>query len=379
MRGGRLMALVDPRSEAEAAQPGPSGEPQMDVESDLKQLFDAWGILFDPTQVVGDLDGAWRVRTSNPGDRVQAVDYVPWFNIRDAGIAHDDPAVADLAQITVASAGALAKKPGADITFTPLLTSSAQSGLIPADKLIMPDPATILADFKPSGGPRVIAARVRGVLKSAFAAAPPPPPGKQPPTDVPAYKGQSDGPANLVVIADTDILADRFWVRLQDFFGQQEATPFSDNGPAIANLVGTLAGGDDLIGLRGRGASIRPFDVVDTMQRRAEAQYRQTEQTLQAHLTDTEKKLTELRAGGGEQAKTAVITAEQRAAIDDLQKDIVATRTRLRGVQLELRREIDRLETWLRLFDIVLVPALLAIAAIALGIARNRRRARARA
>jgi hypothetical protein len=74
-----------------------------------------------------------------------------------------------------------------------------------------------------------------------------------------------------------------------------------------------------------------------------------------------------------------VITAEQRAAIDDLQKDIVATRTRLRGVQLELRREIDRLESWLRLFDIVLVPALLAIAAIALGIARNRRRARARA
>ncbi len=192
---------------------------------------------------------------------------------------------------------------------------------------------------------------------------------------------QTDGPAYLVVVADTDILADRYWVRTQDFFGQPQATPFSDNGAAVANLVGTLAGGDDLIGLRGRGASLRPFDMVDDMQRRAEAQYRQTEQTLQAHLAETEKKLVALRSGGGagEQAKAAVITAEQRAAMDDLQRDAVATRAKLRGVQLELRREIDRLEMWLRLLDIVLVPALLTVAAIALGVARTRRRAAARA
>jgi len=185
-----------------------------------------------------------------------------------------------------------------------------------------------------------------------------------------------------VVIADSDILADRFWVRVQDFFGQQQATPFSDNGAVIANLVGTLAGGDDLIGLRGRGASLRPFDLVDDMQRVAEAQYRRTEQDLQKHLDGTRKKLADLRAGTGDDAKgagRAVLTAEQQAAIDDLQKDAVATRTKLRGVQLELRRDIDRLEDWLRLADIVAVPALLTLLAILLGIARGRRRARARA
>jgi ABC-type uncharacterized transport system involved in gliding motility auxiliary subunit len=378
MRGGRLMVLVDPDSEAMAAQPNPSGMPG-DTSSNLAKLFDAWGIGFDPTKVVGDLDGAWRVRTGNTGDRVQAVDYVPWFNIRESGINHDDPALADLTQITVASAGALTKKTGAAIDFTPLLVSSKDSGLIPvASVSVFPDPAKILADFKPEGGPRVIAARVHGVLKSAFTAAPPPQAGKPAPANMPAYKAQTDGPANLVVIADTDILADRFWVRVEDFFGQQQATPFSDNGAAVSNLVGTLAGGDALIGLRGRGASLRPFDVVDTMQRHAEAQYRKTEQALQSHLDDTQKKLSDLRAGRGDQAKP-VWTAEQRAAIDDLQRDIVRTRGKLRGVQLELRREIDSLEAWLRVIDIVLVPVLLAILAIGLGIARNRRRARARA
>ena len=77
--------------------------PPTDTSSDLKKLFDAWGIVFDPTKVVGDLTGAWRVRAS-ADERVQAVNYVAWFNIRD-GINHDDPATADLQQVTVASAG----------------------------------------------------------------------------------------------------------------------------------------------------------------------------------------------------------------------------------------------------------------------------------
>jgi ABC-type uncharacterized transport system involved in gliding motility auxiliary subunit len=374
MRGGRLLAMVDPHSEAEAAQPDPSGMPRQDTGSDLAKLFDAWGIAFNPQEVVGDLDGAWRVRVGQ-----QVVDYVPWFNIRGAGIARDDPAMADVTQVTVASAGALAKKQGASIEFSPLLTSSKESGLIPVAKVRdMPDPASILADFRPSGGPRVIAARVHGVLKSAFTGPPDLPAGQKRPDNFPPFKPQTDGAANLVVVGDTDVLADRFWVKVQDFFGQQQAVPFSDNGPFVANVVGTLAGGDDLIGLRGKGGGVRPFTVVDDMQHQAEAQFQQTAKALQAHLDDTQKKLADLRSGGGEQ-KAAVITAEQRAAIDGLQADIVQTRTRLRAVQFDLRRDIDRLEMRLRLFDIVLVPAVLALLAIVLGLARRRRRARARA
>ena len=380
MRGGKLMALVDPKSEMESSTTDQTGAPVVDVSSDLKKLFDAWGVEYDPSRVVGDLNGAWRVRTSNQSDRVQAVDYVPWFNIREAGIARDDPALADLTQISVAAPGALAKKDGADIEFTPLLSTSEQSGTIALDDLqVTPDPAKVLANFKPDGKRRVIAARVRGTLKSAFAAPPPLPEGKKRPDNFPAHKPQSDAPVSMVLMADSDIMADRFWVRVQDFFGQQQATPFSDNGAAVLNLTGTLAGSDDLVGLRGRRSSLRPFEVVDDMQRRAETQYRKTEQDLQAHLAETEKKLTDLRTGAGDQTKAAVITPEQRAAIDDLQRDVVATRGKLRGVQLELRREIDGLEMRMRLFNIVLVPAALAVVALGLGLLRRARRARARA
>lgn len=198
---------------------------------------------------------------------------------------------------------------------------------------------------------------------------------------MPAHRAKTDGAANLVVIADSDILADRYWVRVQEFFGQQEATPFADNGAFIANLVGTLAGGDALIGLRSRGASLRPFDMIENMQRTAEASFRQTEQELTAHLDATQKKLTELRTGrgGSGTGASAVISEQQRETIDALRRDIVETRTKLRNVQLELRRDIRTLETQLRLFNIALVPAGLTVLAVGLGIARRQRRARARA
>ncbi|MDR3536138.1 MAG: Gldg family protein [Acetobacteraceae bacterium] len=380
MRGGRLMVMVDPWSEAMAATPSPTGMPPTDTHSDLKKLFDAWGIAFDPTKVVGDLTGAWRVR-ADAGDRAQAASYVAWFNIRD-GINHDDPATADLQQITVASAGFLQKAPNASIEFTPLLSSSPDSSLIEVGQVKEPKPAALLAGFKPAGGPRVIAARVRGVLKSAFTGPPPLAEGQKLPDNFPPFKAQTDGPANMVVVADSDILADRFWVRVADFFGQQTATPFSDNGPFVANLVGTLAGGDALIGLRSRGDSNHPFVLVNQMQAQAEAQFRQTEQGLQKHLDDVQKQLTALRSGGGGDDKSnadAVITPEQRAAIDAARKDIVDTRQKLRAVQLALNRDISRLETELRAFDIVLVPAVLTVLAIVLGAARRRHRAKVRA
>jgi len=382
MRGGRLMVMVDPYSEAQAATPGPQGMPAETTSSQLDKLLNAWGIVVEEKTAVGDQGGAWRVR-GNSSDRVQAVDYVAWFNIRDAGINAADPANAEISQVTVASAGSIGKKDGATIELTPLLQSSARSGPVALDKLKMPDPGRILAEFRPEGGPRTIAARARGMLTSAFTGPPDPVAGTPRPENFPAHRAATEAPANLVIVADTDILADRFWVRVQDFFGQQEATPFADNGAFLANVIGTLTGGDALIGLRSRGGSIRPFDRVDAKQKDAEARFRQSERALQQRLEETEKKLRDLRTGGQTAAQGAatqvVITAEQRASIDALRKDIVATRQQLRGVQLDLRRDIGALQDNLRLFNIVLVPALLTILAVVWGVVRNRRRARARA
>jgi ABC-type uncharacterized transport system involved in gliding motility auxiliary subunit len=401
MRGGRLMLFLDPASEAQTELPSPDGQPPTDTASDLEPLLHDWGIAYDPHKVVGDLDGAWSVQAA-PGSRVSSVDYVAWYNITNhapGGINRDDPATADLQQVTVASPGFIAKLPDAKIDVTPLLTSGPQSSLLDASAVgALADPVKILAGFKPQGHGYVIAARVSGMLQSAFKGPPPEAKGQTRPKDFPAYIAATSTPAQMVVVADSDILANRFWVQTQNFFGQTQTTPFSDNGAFVANLTGTLTGSDALLGLRARGVTVRPFTRIDAMQRVAEARFRRTEQELQTHLDDAQKQLTALRTGvgdknggdknggdknggdknGGDKAATAVITEQQRQAMTKLESDMIDTRARLRQVQFDLRRDIQSLEDEIRLIDVAAVPIVLAALAVILGIARARRRARAR-
>jgi ABC-type uncharacterized transport system involved in gliding motility auxiliary subunit len=384
MRGGRLILLIDPHSEMQAARaPALPGAPR-ETSSSLDRLLHAWGLEAPKDRVVLDLRGAWRVRAA-PGDRVQAVDYIAWFNLQGDSLNRDEVATAPLDQVTVASAGALRPRPGAGVEFIPLLTSSRQSMLTDAAEVRgQPQAARLLAAFRADGERHVIAARIRGHLVSAFPDGPPAPPeGAERPADLPAHLPRSEGPANLVVIHDSDILEDRFWVRVQEFFGQAIPTPFSGNGSFIVNLADTLAGSDAMISLRSRGESQRPFEVVEAIRREADARFRQSEQQLTERLQATERRLRELRqgaGGGGERNATqTVITPEQRAEIDRAREEIAATRRELRAVQLEMRRDIEALEGWLRAVNIGLVPLLVAAAAVGMGLWRARRRRAARA
>ena len=383
MRGGRLIAMVDPHSESQATRPSPGQPPARETSSNLDRLLNAWGIEAPSDKVILDQRGAWRVR-ADPRDRIQAVDYLAWTNVPPAGLNRQEVATADLAQVTIASAGELRPRAGAAIEFIPLVTSSERSQMVDAARVRdQPNPARLLADFAPEGQARVVVARVRGVLSSAFEAAPPPPEGAEREADMPPHRARSEGPANLIVANDADILEDRFWVRVQEFFGQQVPTPFSDNGAFVLNLADSMAGGEALVGLRSRGESLRPFGMVDDIRRSAEAQFRQTERGLQERLEATERRLRELRQGSSANAPGAasaspVITAEQRAEIDRARDEIRRTRGELRQVQLELRRDIEGLETLLRVINVTLVPALLTIFAIGLGVVRARRRAEAR-
>ncbi len=388
MRGGRLVLLLDPHSESQAIGPSPGGQPPgaAGTASSLDRLLNAWGVEAPSDKVVLDLRGAWRVR-ANPGDRVQAVDYPAWFNLQNDSLNRGEVALAQLEQVTLASAGEVRKRHGAPVEFVPLLTTSPQSMTVDADRVRQqPNPARLLSEFAGDGQRRVVAARVRGQLASAFPDGPPAPPeGQTRPEGFPEHRARSEGPANVVVANDTDLLEDRFWVRVQDFFGQQVTTPFSGNGSLVVNLLDTLSGSDALISLRSRGESARPFEMVEEIRRDADAKYRQTERALQQRLERMEARLRELRGGAtpasaaaGERAQ-AVITPEQRAEIDKAREEIQRTRGELRGVQLDLRRDIERLEGVLRFANIALVPLLLVAFAIGLAVLRARRRARAAA
>ena len=351
--GGRAMIFVDPYAESASAASEVPGRPPGGAEqrSTLPQLFSAWGVSMRPDQFVADLELAQRVQTGQAGPR-QVVDYIAWLNIGPSHVNRDDVVTADLGNINLASAGGLRPTEGATTTFVPLIWSSNKSMMMGADKLRgRPNPEALLATFKPAGEQYALAARISGPVKSAFST---PPPAPEKPKDAAAgdkpkpapgpHLAESVKPVNLIVVADTDLIDDRFWLRSQDVLGQRFSVPIASNADFILNGADNLSGSSELISLRSRGRSQRPFLVVESLRRQAEQKFLAQEKALQAKLDETQKKIADLqskREGGG---GGALLSTEQRAAMDGFRDELVVTRRELRGVQRELNREIEVLE-----------------------------------
>ena len=389
LRGGKALVFVDPLSELQASHPSQLNPPGSPSASNLERLFKSWGFEVPPNVVAGDRRDAQRVGV--PSARgTRPVDYVAWLNLKADNLNREDMITADLSHINMASSGIVEPLADGKTTVEPLITTSLDSTKIPAGKLTgLPDVAGLLAEFKPDNKHYILAAHVTGTVESAFPDGPPKPSepakpeakegeGDQPPKP-PEGEGEflkkSLRPINMIVVADSDMLDDKFWLQKQEFFGQRVLVPTANNGDFVANAIEVLAGGDDLVGLRTRGTSARPFDVVDRIQAKAQARYSAEEHELQAKLKDTQTKLEGLT--GKDQGNAATtLTAEQTKAIEEFRADIVQTRRHLRDVQAALRSDIQRLKAGLEFLNIALIPIIVAAVAIVLGALRLRRRSR---
>ena len=386
LRGGKALVFVDPLAEEDRPEPDPRNPMVMPkTDSNLEPLFAAWGLRMASDKVVGDPDDAVRVNFSSERGP-QEVDYLPWLQLREARLNKDDFVTNHLAGINVGSAGYLEAVKDAKTTLTPLLRSGPGSGLLDRDAIvIVRDPNGLRENFKPGTGGYVLAARVSGPANSAFpngapkadskpaegAAAEPAKPATPPAEHLASAKNGID----VIVVADTDILTDRFWVRMERFLGSQVPSPFANNADFLVNAVDNLGGNDDLISLRSRGEYARPFEVVEQIKREAEGQFRAQEKELQAKLKETEEKLRDLRKRPDAGNNENMLSPEQRKEIDLFRKEQVKTRKELRAVQHELGRNIEQLGTVLKAINIALIPLLLALFAVAATLLRQRRRA----
>src|SRR5205807_333949 len=145
-----------------------------------------------------------------------------------------------------------------------------------------------------------------------------------------------------------DMLDDRFWVQVQNVLGQRVAVPSADNGALVMNAVENMMGSNDLISLRTRERSARPFLVVDRIRRDAESRFLKEEQALQQKVTATEASLRSVQTQNQQsQGGPPVLTKDQQAQIEKFRRDLVQSRSSLRQVQASLRQNVERLGTFL--------------------------------
>lgn len=374
LRGGRAMVFADPWSEA---QNQPFGAPPTETKK-ADELLAKWGIKLDREKIVGDPNLAQQVSYRGPYGRIQSTRYLPWLALGKKQYNSDEILVNELGNINLASAGSLEPLEGADITFTPLITTTKKAGLIEKENLSFNvDPAGLFTRFAPSNEPLVLAARVKGSFQTAFPDGAPERPSEEK-EETEGIEGEKEhltepsNPANLVVVADSDLLQDRFWVQVNNFFGRQLVVPKAANLDFVTNAIEILGGSPDLISVRSRVSYNRPFELVAEIQQNAELQYREKEQELRQKLEETERKLNELQRQR-QDAASPELTVEQQQELDKFVQEKVKTRKKLREVQYDLRADIEDLESTLKLFNIGLMPMMISFVAFIAWIIKRQR------
>jgi ABC-type uncharacterized transport system involved in gliding motility auxiliary subunit len=367
MRGGHILAFVDPNAQMDQSgqDPGnPMAQFAADKSSHLEPLLTAWGVEFKPDQVVADLERGLTVSMHEgepPSQHIAILGFDGSFMAKDVITARMD-------SVNMATAGALKPVAGSKLKFEPLIHTSKQAGLLPTQRFaMMSDPASLRDGFKPTGE-FVVAARISGNGTSAYAGGPPA--GVSAARD--ALKASSK-PLNIVVIADTDLLADFMWVQTRQFFGQLLMQPFANNGELVWNAVDNLAGSTDLISIRGRATYSRPFDRVEALRRDADSRFRAKEQELEQQLQQTEDKLSKLQSAQPASGE-AILTADQAREIEKFQEEKVRIRKELRAVKAGLDADIKSLGLWIKAINVIFIPLLCALLALLVNAWHRRRR-----
>jgi ABC-type uncharacterized transport system involved in gliding motility auxiliary subunit len=358
LRGGKLIAFVDPYMYFDQQQPMMPGMPPQPSSSTLPTLFKAWGVHMAPDKVVSDV-----VFGSGGGQR-----YTPTvLSLNRTAFNRDDIVTSQIETLLYAFGGAFEVKADA-LRVTELLKSSPDSMLVDhANATKSGDEAT--KAFKPSGTAMPLALRLTGRFKTAF------PEGvkenDKPVPDTPQLR-ESSSENSVIVVADVDMLADGAAVDIQDVFGRKVVVPSNGNLAFAMGMVEQFAAGDDLISLRSRAASFRPLTVVRELEAEAQKEYFGQIQALEEELQKTTAKLQELQKEGGDKAGQ-ILSAEQQAEIERFRKTVAEGRLALKEVRKNLRQDAESLVFWTKVANIALMPLLVALAGLIVALVRRRR------
>jgi len=365
LRGGKLIACVDPFSIKDMIASRQQQNPMMgqmgggDGPSTLGKLFDAWGVGFDTSKITCDLEAATKLNNGQGG----VEDNPAFLSLGKANMDAGDLLVSRLTQVMFPFAGAFTfdEKKGAGLVFTPVITTSKENSSA-TDRMAMQMGGGV-KDMVPDGTARILAARLSGTFKTAF------PKGPDGTNDV--SKALAEGAGAVLLVADSDFLADDFCVRMMK-------TPFgnipqliNDNLALFSNVIEQFAGREELIGVRSRGASDRPFDVVNALEAEATRKWQRKQADFEAELQMTQQRLQSLQKQKSGNDRF-ILSKEQQDEIVRLRKAQADTRKQLKNVRKELTAGIDSLGFTLKCVNIALVPVLVVLFGLLRGFLRKR-------
>lgn len=360
LRGGKMLAFTDPMClTAQENMPAPQyGMPPPSNSSDLNRLTSAWGLEMPLNKLVADESVASTLSTGQGQTQRNAA----WLSLRENNINRDDVLTSSLKELMLPFAGTFSGTVSNGLKMTTLLYTASDGFLIDSY-------AARTGNIKSSQDIKQlpIAVRLQGTFATAF------PDGKPSTEENTENKKDNSGLKEslnsgvVILVADVDMLADRFCTRSINILGQSMMQPINQNLSFALNMVEQLCGSETLIGLRSRNSFNRPFDRVIKMEKEAAIKWQKEEELLNQKLQNTQMRLSALQQTRGDNQQM-MLSPEQEKEIKKFREESFQTQQSLKQVRKNLRSEIDRLGMRLKIFNILFIPLIVAIFGIWHGI-----------
>jgi ABC-type uncharacterized transport system involved in gliding motility auxiliary subunit len=377
LRGGKMVALLDPYSFVEAQMAGPYGG-AAGFSSTLSKLLPAWGIDFPTEKLIVDPNFATQIQRQN-----DVVTDPTILSITGDGINKQDVLGAALSDLLMPFAGAFNGKPVDGLKEDVLVHSTKEAGLVDT-ALLQAGPDAVQKALKSANIEYPIAIRLTGKFKTAFSNGKPeeksaekPSPTPTPagsPTPAPEVLKEAKSEGVVILVGDADFAYDSIAGRSQQVLAQNVFIPSNGNLNFIQSCVEQLAGDSDLIGIRSRASGNRPFVVVNKMAAAAQQKYQSKIDELEDNLNETRQKLAGLQTSKQTDQKT-LLSPEQQAEIKKFQESEATINRELKQVRKNLREEIDSLQNTVKWIDIAGMPIVVTLVGLTLAFVKRRNRA----
>ena len=333
LKGGNTLVLLDAAAEAPRLFSSVNNDL---LPSQLGELSTLWGFEYFPDIVVADLDNSITVDAttdykSNPNFTQDVIQFSP----KEGNLNQETDETSGLKSLLFSSASVLQPKDNDKIEFIPLISSSTNSALMPAEIVRKGmNPADILRWFKSDNQSKTIAAKI--------------------------ISRDKDKPFTVIAVADTDFLYDSFWTRPASILDTTYNIPILDNGNFILNALESLSHSPKLSDVRGKTTSSHPFKDIEKMRRDNQLQFKLKEAEIIEKLGQTNEKINEVWEKKDFEQRD-IFSADEMAVISNYRQQLDNLRQELSSIRQELNSNIHAIEFNVKIIGIYLIPSLILL------------------
>jgi len=185
------------------------------------------------------------------------------------------------------------------------------------------------------------------------------------PKDDGTVKESVNNEGMVVLFSDADMLYDAFCVQQDPMTGGLIAT--NSNLPLMLNAIEVLSGGGDLLKVRSRASTQRPFTKMDELRENVERGYRPKLKGLETELNEIAQQIGPLRVKDG----ALIIDPAQVKKMEELERKQTDNKKEIREIKKTQNKQIAFTESIITLLNVLAVPLLVIAVGLLLAIRRR--------